>query len=208
MPRPTEATREEVASETRQRLLDAAAEEFAREGYVGANINRISQAAGFAKGTVYNYFPSKHALMLALIDETAAAHVDFVLRRVEAEPDPVRRLKQFFGAGFAFVERNPARARVIISALYGPDDEFKTQVYEAYKLLLVTIAQDILDAGVAGGDFRPIDRDVVTALLMTVYLGSCSQLGPGGKIWLDPSQVTTFALDGIRLRERPRDDEV
>jgi hypothetical protein len=37
-------------AETRQRLLEAAASEFAREGYTGANINRISQAAGFAKG--------------------------------------------------------------------------------------------------------------------------------------------------------------
>jgi AcrR family transcriptional regulator len=46
--------------------------EFACEGYAGANINRISQAAGFAKGAVYNCFACKRALMLALIDEVAA----------------------------------------------------------------------------------------------------------------------------------------
>ena len=38
-------------------LVDTATAEFAREGYNGANINRISLAAGFAKGTIYNYFP-------------------------------------------------------------------------------------------------------------------------------------------------------
>ena len=50
MARHKEAERETIVSETRERLLQAATEEFAREGYVGANINRISRAAGFAKG--------------------------------------------------------------------------------------------------------------------------------------------------------------
>lgn len=43
---------EQVLETNRQLLLEAAAGEFAREGYHGANINRISQAAGFARGTV------------------------------------------------------------------------------------------------------------------------------------------------------------
>ena len=56
MPRPPKNTREQVLNQTRQQLLQAAAEEFAGRGYSGANINRISLAAGFAKGTIYNYF--------------------------------------------------------------------------------------------------------------------------------------------------------
>jgi len=75
MPRHKDAEREQVMSQTRQLLLEAAAEEFAREGYAGANINRISRAAGFAKGTIYNYFSSKRALMLALIDAIAETHL-------------------------------------------------------------------------------------------------------------------------------------
>ena len=59
MPRPRTAAREQVLAQTRQQLLDAAAVEFTREGYASANINRISKTAGFAKGTIYNYFPSK-----------------------------------------------------------------------------------------------------------------------------------------------------
>ena len=54
MARIKKSEREQVMETNRQLLLDAAAGEFAREGYSGANINRISQAAGFAKGTVYN----------------------------------------------------------------------------------------------------------------------------------------------------------
>ena len=50
MPRHKDAERDAVMSETRRLLLDAATAEFAQEGYNGANINRISRAAGFAKG--------------------------------------------------------------------------------------------------------------------------------------------------------------
>jgi AcrR family transcriptional regulator len=201
MPRPRRAAREEILSNTRQQLLEAAAVEFANKGYDGANVNHISKAAGFAKGTIYNYFPSKRALMLALIDEIAATHTDSILQQVEQEEDPVRRLERFFSAGFAFVEQHPTQAQVIINIMYGPDDEFKQQAYQAYDRLFTLIIQDIVEAGVARGDFRPMDSDLATALIMAVYLGSCSQLDPEGRIWLDPGQVVALILDGLRPRE-------
>ncbi len=200
MSRPRTAAREKVRTQTRQQLLEAAAVEFAREGYVGANINRISQAAGFAKGTIFNYFRSKRALMLALIDEIAAVHTDFFVQQVELEKDPGRRLEHFFRAGFAFVEHHPAQARVIINVVFGPDDELNARVYEAYAPLFTLIIQDIVGAGIARGDFRPVDPDVTAALLMAIYLGSCSQFDADGKIWIEPSQVVDFVLEGLRQR--------
>lgn len=203
MPRPRTAAREQVLAETRQRLLEAAAVEFAREGYVGANVNRISQTAGFAKGTIYNYFSSKRALMLTLIDETADAHTDFITRQVEPEDDPVRRLERFFSVGFAFVEDHPSQARVIINTVYGPDDAFKQHVYQAYEDLFHLIINGIVGAGIACGDFRRVDPDLTTALLMAIYLGGCSQLDSDGKIWLDPELVAAFVLEGLCQRDRP-----
>src|SRR5215207_4931332 len=65
-----------VSAETKQatqaRLLAAAAEEFGRAGLERANIDAISLAAGFAKGTIYNYFPSKDELFLAVVEEAVA----------------------------------------------------------------------------------------------------------------------------------------
>jgi AcrR family transcriptional regulator len=200
MPRPPTAKRDKVRSETRQQLLEAAAAEFTCKGYVGANINRISTAAGFAKGTIYNYFPSKRALMLALIDEIGSAHSDFILQQVEAETDPVQRLERFFSAGFTFVEENPIQAPVIINTIYGADEEFKEQVFKAYDRVFTLIIQDILGAGMAQGVFRAIDPDLAAALLMSVYLGSCSLLESGGKIGISPSQVVEFLLDGLGQR--------
>ena len=57
---------------TRAKLLTAAAEEFGRAGLERANIDAISIAAGCGKGTIYNYFPSKEELFLAVVEEASA----------------------------------------------------------------------------------------------------------------------------------------
>ncbi|MFC8506926.1 TetR family transcriptional regulator [Streptomyces sp. NPDC057411] len=47
---------------TQERFLDASAEEFARHGYAGANLQRIAAQAGMTKGALYGHFASKDAL--------------------------------------------------------------------------------------------------------------------------------------------------
>ena len=52
---------------TRLRILKAATEHFIRFGYRKASVSEIATDAGVAKGTVYLYFKSKNALMVAAI---------------------------------------------------------------------------------------------------------------------------------------------
>jgi AcrR family transcriptional regulator len=207
MPRPRKMVREEMRSETRQRLLEAAAVEFAREGYNGANINRISQTAGFAKGTIYNYFPSKRALMLGLIDEVAAAHLDFIVTRVLEENDPARRVTRFFEAGFAFVSLYLAPSQVMVNTLHGPDVEFKAHMYQAYQPLFQFVAVDIVGAGIAKGVFRPVDAGGMAQLLMIIYLGTGSAIDEDGRHWLDPRQVADFALNGLCKQDQSLEEK-
>jgi AcrR family transcriptional regulator len=205
MPRLPTATKEDTLLETRRRLLETAAVEFASNGFASANINHISTLAGYAKGTIYNYFSSKRSLMLALIDQIGANHTDFIVTQVMAENDPVERVRQFFRAGFAFVERNPLQARIAISVVYGHDEEFKQRIYQTYGKLFNLIIQDIIESGITRGDFKPIDSDSTAALLMSLYLGSCSQLDSEGKIFFDPDQVAAFALEGLQLQSQGMD---
>lgn len=77
MPRVSEATK----SQHRERLLAAAAAEFAERGLGGARVDDISLAAGLAKGTIYNYFDSKEHIFREVI----AAWWD----RIEATREPL-----------------------------------------------------------------------------------------------------------------------
>jgi AcrR family transcriptional regulator len=198
MARHKESERKQIKSETRRKLLQAAAEEIANLGYDGANINRISEAAGYAKGTIYNYFSSKRELMLALIDQTGKEHYEFIKERVEQEKDPARRVGSFFEAGSIYVEHNLARGRVMIGAVYGHDEEFKLCTYQAYLPFFQFVAQEILALGIAEGTFKEVNVVSTANLLMTIYLGTGSQVDENGRPWLDPGQVAGLVLDGIR----------
>ncbi len=64
---------------TRSRLIDAAADVFARRGFHGASVDDVAAEAGFTKGAVYSNFGSKEDLFLAVLD----AHVGRRIEQVE-----------------------------------------------------------------------------------------------------------------------------
>ncbi len=51
-----------------ERILDAGQEVLTRHGYDGASTNRIAAAAGISPGSLYQYFPNKDAIAVAVID--------------------------------------------------------------------------------------------------------------------------------------------
>jgi AcrR family transcriptional regulator len=55
----------------RERLLQAAAEEFASRGYAGASSESISRRAGMSKATFYEHFANKEGCIIALFDRAA-----------------------------------------------------------------------------------------------------------------------------------------
>jgi len=181
----------------RQRLLSAAADEFARVGFDGANINTISLTAGFAKGTIYNYFPSKQALLVALIDDTAQIHFDYIQERVLPETDPVRRLEIFFQSGFEFVQDYLSPAKIMFDVVSGADEALKAHTFETYQPMFQFVSEQILKPGIEQGAFRVVEPVEMAILLMTIYLGTASRLGPGGQFWLDPTLVTSLIMHGL-----------
>src|SRR5262245_14388762 len=73
MARRVQTTPRKVASQERSRvtvdaLLEATARVLLREGYDRASTNRIAEVAGVSIGSLYQYFPSKEALVAAVID--------------------------------------------------------------------------------------------------------------------------------------------
>jgi AcrR family transcriptional regulator len=82
--------REEQAAETRRRIVDAARELFAAQGYAGSSLAAIADRAGVSVPTVYNSVGGKPGLLAALndvVDETG--DVAGIGRRIGTTTDPV-----------------------------------------------------------------------------------------------------------------------
>jgi AcrR family transcriptional regulator len=60
--------RQAKKNQTRERLLDAAAQVFAKRGFETATLDEVAAAAGYTKGAVYSNFVNKTELLVSLIE--------------------------------------------------------------------------------------------------------------------------------------------
>jgi AcrR family transcriptional regulator len=70
---PRKEPRQARAAVTLENLLEAATRVLTRESLAGFNTNRVAAVAGVSVGSLYQYFPNKTALVVALIEREQAA---------------------------------------------------------------------------------------------------------------------------------------
>ena len=78
------ATQAERRTETRERLLAAAAALFAERGVAGVSVNAVADTAERTSGSVYAHFGSKEGLLVALLDQWKQATADVIAAEFEA----------------------------------------------------------------------------------------------------------------------------
>src|SRR5579862_4504304 len=117
----TPGRREKHKTDVRDRLFRAAVELFGMRGFTATTVEDITSAADVAKGTFFNYFPTKEHL-LNEFGEMRLAILRRGLVEVQRGRDPVRRvLHRLLYALMEEPGRSPAMARcMILGALSGP----------------------------------------------------------------------------------------
>ncbi|HEX8640444.1 MAG TPA: TetR/AcrR family transcriptional regulator [Allosphingosinicella sp.] len=97
----------------RQRIVDAAAAEFAAFGYEGARVERVARAAGCNRALVYFYFKDKGGLFQAALDEGASRRVG----QMAAQPGSLAEALVYW------LDRNladPVRIRLVMQEALAP----------------------------------------------------------------------------------------
>src|ERR1700731_5412079 len=75
---PRHAPRTTRSAQTRERIIAAATEVFARSGFHGAKVAEIAEHAGIAYGLVYHYFHNKEDILAAIFAERWAQYVTYL----------------------------------------------------------------------------------------------------------------------------------
>jgi AcrR family transcriptional regulator len=81
------ATKRAPGAQTRQRILAAAIELFAANGYAGTSVRDIAEAVGMTKAALYYHFSSKEEILEA-VTEPLLSEIEILVRRVSAPPPP------------------------------------------------------------------------------------------------------------------------
>src|SRR5438067_6588377 len=91
-------------SQRRRQLLGAAQEVFVAQGYHAAAMDDIADRAGVSKPVLYQHFPGKLELYLALLDQHCETLVEAVRSALESTSDNKQRVAATMSAYFQFVE--------------------------------------------------------------------------------------------------------
>jgi AcrR family transcriptional regulator len=102
------------AAERREQLLDVAGELFAAHGYHRLSMEQLADAAGVSKPVLYQHFPSKRDLYLALVRDAVTEMEAQVRSALEGTAENRSRVEGAIAAYFDFIE--DPRFRLIVTA--------------------------------------------------------------------------------------------
>jgi AcrR family transcriptional regulator len=111
---PTEKGDKAENIERRQRILQAARDTFATEGFRNAEVTSIARRAGVGKATIYKHFDSKDQLLLTIVDENFKAIRDIALRHLIGAGHPLERFERTCFAIADFLTENRDFSKVLI----------------------------------------------------------------------------------------------
>lgn len=103
-------------SARRAQLMEAAQSVFVESGYHAAAMDEIADRAHVSKPVLYQHFPGKLDLYLALLDQHTKAVPVLVREAMESTQDNKERVAAAVGAFFDFVDRDDAAFRLVFES--------------------------------------------------------------------------------------------
>ena len=190
----------------RERLLRAAALQFAAVGYAGASSESISRRAGMSKATFYEHFANKEECILALFDMGAQLVQDAMAQAAGNAPtgDAQERLKAGTRAFLGVLAEHPEFAQTLLVEIIGAGPraaQRRDQVLQAFA--------DVLDAenaaaarrGLSGRFSSPHDAFAAVGAI-TELVSRQLRLGVPDRL-LDLAPVIDRLIFGLMQSERP-----
>jgi AcrR family transcriptional regulator len=150
------------AAERRAQLLGVARRLFARDGYRGASMESIAEAAGVTKPVLYQHFSSKRALYSALLANDLGRLTDELESGFSQAEGNEERLRRGFRVYLDFVDRHEDAFRLLFTEALGFDADFQRQVTEFRRWVAGRVARIIAaEAGLAVPRARALASAIV-----------------------------------------------
>lgn len=195
--KPRRLTRAESKELTRNRLLDAAAQTFARRGYAAASVEEIAEAAGFSIGAVYSNFGSKDELFSALMHDRSNNQIGDIGAIIETanaqSTDPFTALGQMLIAiADKDIETAVLRTEFWLHAVRNPElMQIEASASDNTLEAVRGILSDLLDRNGVDVSAVPVDDFAITTVAL--FSGLIRQRR------IDPARVSE-AMFGQALR--------
>jgi len=174
-------------SARRAQLLDAALEIFVANGYHAAAMDEIAERAGVSKPVLYQHFPGKMELYLALLDQSCDSVVDAVRRALTSTEDNKARVAAAVEAFYTYVANERAGFRLVFESDLTNEPHVRERVERVTEVTSALIAEVIEDDT---GLPPEASRLLAVSLVGMAQVSARYWLAGGGR----PDQQTAVAL--------------
>jgi len=164
--------REQAAQTTRDNILKAATKVFARYGYEGGSVEKISKAAKSFDRMIYYYFGSKEGLFIEVLEETYRRMNDAESKLDLDTAKPVEALQAVIRFVVGYYRKNPEFITLLNTEnLHKGKHISKSMRAREYSSPAIEVIRRVLESGQAQGLFRKdvSARDVYLLIAATGY---------------------------------------
>lgn len=194
-------TFERLEEEKRERIMSAAAEEFASHGFHKASVNRMVGQLGIAKGSLFKYFGTKQGLFEYLF-KRALSRIKAPLKDVRTRTEGMDffvRLRAVSLAVGDFVAAHPRAYRIYLKMLFQEDFPMRDTVLRAVRDEFADFLGPIVQRAQEAGELRPdLPTEAVIFHVQTIIdrlLQAALVPGMDGGLNLSDRDALTARLD-------------
>ena len=162
------------AIQTRERLIEAAAQLLAKNGTAAATFDAIAETSGLSRGCIRFHFGSKQGLLLAVVEHMFADYEEFIASQLIGDGGRPSTVRQVLESQREFTERHELVGRlffVLLSDALGPNEELLPQFVDLFRRLR-KLAIEWVEAAKAAGSITPdVDPYAIASIVLGVFGG-------------------------------------
>ncbi len=188
------------ANSRRDELLELAATMFADRGLRATTVRDIADGAGILSGSLYHHFSSKEEM----VDELLRGFLDWLFTRyreiMDAEANPLERLKGLFMASFEAIEHRHAQVVIYQDEAQRLSSQPRFSYIEDMNRRQRKMWVEVINQGIDGGYFRPdLNVDLIYRFIRDTTWVSVRWYSPGGPLTAQQvgQQYLAIVLGGI-----------
>ena len=174
----TPVTSRRAAGDSAQRLMDAAVDAFAQKGFHATSTRDIAARAQMSPAGVYVHFASKQDLLFQLCRRGHVLALEVVVTARRSADTPPAQLAAIVSAFARWHAEQFRTARIVQYEFPYLTPEHREEVMTLRKQI-DTVVRDVLQAGVASGDFDVPDVAMTTLALQSLTIDVARWYKPG-----------------------------
>ena len=179
--------------ERRSRILVAAKDTFAKEGFRNSEVKTIAKLAGVGKATIYKHFESKDQLLLTIVDENFKAMRDIGIATVIGNGAPLERFEKTCLAFARFLDKDKDFSLVVVKEA----GEFMPEIEGLYKAVMEenrTFTDAFINALKDEKLIPDLPNEILLELIMNLVIGTVYSWTLSGKETLTSKITVLFGL--------------